>query len=43
VVSGVLSDAEIGDLRNRGIDDFLRKPFTFEQVRDTIFRQLKVF
>jgi len=42
VVSGVLSEPEAGDLRNRGIDDFLRKPFTFEQVRDTIFRQLKV-
>ena len=42
VVSGVLTDAEVGDLRHKGIDDFLRKPFTFEQVRDTIFRQLKV-
>ena len=42
VVSGVLSDSELADLRHRGIDDFLRKPFTFEQVRDTIFRQLKV-
>ena len=42
VVSGVLTDSEVGDLRHKGIDDFLRKPFTFEQVRDTIFRQLKV-
>jgi excisionase family DNA binding protein len=42
VVSGVLNDGEIADLRHKGIDDFLRKPFTFEQVRDTIFRQLRV-
>jgi excisionase family DNA binding protein len=42
VVSGVLGDTEVAELRHKGIDDFLRKPFTFEQVRDTIFRQLKV-
>jgi excisionase family DNA binding protein len=42
VVSGVLNETEIAGLRHKGIDDFLRKPFTFEQVRDTIFRQLKV-
>jgi excisionase family DNA binding protein len=42
VISGVLSAPELALLRTQGIDDFLRKPFTFEQVRDTIFRQLKV-
>jgi excisionase family DNA binding protein len=42
VVSGVLSEVDAGNLRQNGIDDFLRKPFTFEQVRDMIFRQLKV-
>ncbi len=42
VVSGVLSDSQVADLAHKGVDGFLRKPFTFEQVRDTIFRQLKV-
>ena len=42
VVSGVLNETEIADLRHKGIDDFLRKPFTFEQVRDVIFQQLRV-
>jgi excisionase family DNA binding protein len=41
VVSGFLSEAEAAGLAAHGIDDFLRKPFTFEQVRDVVFRQLR--
>ncbi len=42
VVSGYLTEADAPMLREKGVDAFLRKPFTFEQLRDTIFRQLKV-
>ena len=42
VFSGFLPDAEAAQLKARGVDEFLRKPFSFEQVRDAIFRQLKV-
>lgn len=42
VVSGFLTEADAPGLRAKGIDAFLRKPFTFEQLRDTLFRLLKV-
>ncbi|MBL8842416.1 MAG: response regulator [Planctomycetes bacterium] len=42
VVSGFLTEADVPGLRAKGIDAFLRKPFTFEQLRDTLFRLLKV-
>jgi two-component system, OmpR family, response regulator RpaA len=42
VFSGFVSDSEALQLKARGVDEFLRKPFTFEQVRDTILRLLKV-
>ncbi len=42
VVSGYLTEADVPALRAKGIDAFLRKPFTFEQVRDTILRLLKM-
>jgi len=42
VVSGYLSEADAPMLREKGIDAFLRKPFTFDQVRDTLFKLLKV-
>ncbi|MSR48348.1 MAG: response regulator [Planctomycetes bacterium] len=42
VVSGVLSEADAPQLREKGIDAFVRKPFTFEQLRDAILKQLKM-
>jgi excisionase family DNA binding protein len=42
VFSGFVSEAEALQLKARGVDEFLRKPFSFEQVRDTVFRLLKV-
>ncbi len=42
VVSGFLTEADVPGLRAKGIDAFLRKPFTFEQLRDTLFRLLKM-
>ncbi|MBM4013537.1 MAG: response regulator [Planctomycetes bacterium] len=42
VVSGYLTEADVPMLREKGVDAFLRKPFTFEQLRDTILTQLKV-
>lgn len=42
VMSGYLSDEEARVLREKGIDDFLRKPFEPERVRDKIFKLLKV-
>lgn len=42
VISGYLTEADLPKLREHGVDAFLRKPFTFEQLRDTVFRQLKV-
>ena len=42
VVSGVLSEKDMPGLREKGVDAFLKKPFTFEQLRDTIFRLIKV-
>ena len=42
VFSGFVSDAEALQLKARGVDEFLRKPFSFEDVRDTIFKLLKV-
>lgn len=40
VVSGFLGEAEAADLPRHGIDGFLRKPFTFEQLRDMLLGQL---
>ncbi len=42
VVSGVLDASKVPGLRNHGIDAFIRKPFTFAEIRDTIFRLLEV-
>jgi excisionase family DNA binding protein len=42
VVSGYLTEADAPMLLQKGVDAFLRKPFTFEQLRDTMFKQLKV-
>ena len=42
VFSGFVSESEALQLKARGVDEFLRKPFSFEQVRDTVFRLLKV-
>jgi excisionase family DNA binding protein len=42
VFSGFVSETEALQLKARGVDEFLRKPFSFEQVRDTVFRLLKV-
>ena len=42
VMSGYLSDQEAAELTRHGVDDFVRKPFEMEQVRDLIFRLLKV-
>jgi excisionase family DNA binding protein len=42
VFSGFVSEAEALQLKARGVDEFLRKPFSFEDVRDAIFKLLKI-
>jgi len=42
VFSGFVTESEALQLKARGVDEFLRKPFSFEQVRDTMFRLLNV-
>lgn len=42
VMSGYLSDSEARDVLQHGVDDFLRKPFELEAVRDKVFQLLGV-
>jgi CheY-like chemotaxis protein len=42
VFSGFVSESEALQLKARGVDEFLRKPFSFEDVRDAIFKLLKI-
>jgi excisionase family DNA binding protein len=42
VMSGFLSEADVKSVLERGVDDFLRKPFSMEDARDKIFQLLKM-
>jgi len=42
VMSGYLSDAQAAELMQRGVDDFLRKPFQMEALRDKVLELLGV-
>jgi ActR/RegA family two-component response regulator len=42
VFSGFVSESEALQLKARGVDEFLRKPFSYEDVRDAIFKLLKI-
>lgn len=42
VMSGFLKEPEVKEVLAKGVDEFLRKPFELEAVRDKIFQLLKV-